>query len=52
MLLIFLIAIDSEHTGKDADKFLHDKIGESLVDRDVFDIVRERHWKERSKEVK
>ena len=44
--------LDSEHTGNDADKFLHDKIGESLVDRDGFDIVRERHWKERSKETK
>lgn len=43
---------DSEHTGKDSDKFLHDKTAESLVDRDAFNTVRRRHWTERSKEDK
>ena len=42
--------LDYEHTGKDSDKYLHDKIGESLVDHDAFSTVRRRHWTERGKE--
>ena len=40
----------SEHTGKDSDKYLHDKIGESMVDHSKFSAQKKKHWAERSKE--
>lgn len=42
----------SEHTGKDSDKYLHDKIGESLVDHSKFVTPKKKHWTARSKEDK
>ena len=40
----------SEHTGKDSDKYLHDKIGESMVDHSKFSAQKKNHWIERSEE--
>lgn len=41
---------DSEHSGKENNKYLHDMTSDSLVDHEKFNIVRQNHWKSRSKE--